>query len=596
MNKNTILAILLILIAVTLFNTETYNKFFYEKVYPRQPYVSKTQENREVNQPSQEQPKAEEQKIDSSKIGSPTTLDTSTSNLVKTDTVWIETDKMILGIQERGAIIVSAKMKDFLYNEDKNESRKKSQLIDILPAYSKNGAQLIIKDENFDEKNFVTNDTSKKIIVVGNEEKVIKFTTNQNNVEVTKSFVLKNGTYRVGLNISKYNLSGEKIEIGWAGGIEESEKGKQTQPEIRTAHYSNGKTSQHIQMNKEDTENATGDYKWVGVSSKYFFVAIVYDKDKDADISIKSFRQPNELMNKKDNAINYQISYTKIAEENVENFWFFIGPNDYKELRKYDLAFDNNLFPVLSWAKYLFFADKWFPSLAEGVLWLLLKLYDIVKDYGVAIVLLTFLTKLVTYPMTHSSMKSMNRMKDMQPKIQAMRDKYKNNPKKMNEELMNLYKKEGVNPLNPGCLPIFLQMPIFIALFVVLRKAIELRGAGTVLVPWIHDLSKPEVLFTLPWQIPMYGTNFAILPIIMAILTYFQNKMTIKDPNQKMMIYFMPIFMLVLFNSFSAGLVLYWTLSSAFGIVQQIITNKQLSKPKNTDKEIVSNKPIKSAK
>jgi YidC/Oxa1 family membrane protein insertase len=594
-NKNTILAILLILIAVTIFNTETYNKFFYEKVYPRKPYVSKIQENNNANKSNKEQQKKEEQKINSSESVRANSIDTNSANLIKTDTLWIETDKMILGIQKRGALIVSAKMKGFVYNENKNEIRKKGELIDVLPDYSKNGGQLTIKDENFDDKNFVISDTSKKIIVSGNEEKIVKFTTNQSNVEVTKSFVLKNGTYKVGLNISKYNLSGEKIEIGWAGGIEESEKGKQTQPEIRTAHYSNGKNTQHIQLNKEDAENATGDYKWVGVSSKYFFVAIVYDKDKDADISIKSFRQPNELMNKKDNAINYQISYTKIAEENEENFWFFIGPNDFKELKKYDLAFDNNLFPVLSWARYLFFADKWFPTLAEGVLWLLLKLYEIVKDYGVAIVLLTFLTKLVTFPMTHSSTKSMNRMKDMQPKIQALRDKYKSNPKKMNEELMNLYKKEGVNPLNPGCLPIFLQMPIFIALFVVLRKAIELRGAGTILIPWVHDLSKPEVLFTLPWPIPMYGTNFAILPIIMAILTYFQNKMTIKDPNQKMMIYFMPIFMLVLFNSFSAGLVLYWTMSSAFGIIQQIITSKQMDKAK-TNQEIITKKPVKSTK
>jgi YidC/Oxa1 family membrane protein insertase len=594
-NKNTILAILLILISVVIFNSEQYNKFFYEKVYPKKPYISRTQENKELNQPSKEQKKPEEQRIDSSKIGTVRPTDTSSAASIKTDTVWIETDKMIIGIQERGAIIVSAKMKGFRYNSDKNEIRKKSEMIDILPAYSKNGAQLTIKDENFDDKQFITNISDKKIKIVGDEEKVVKFTTSQNNVEVNKSFIFKNGTYKVGLNINKNGLSGEKIEIGWAGGIEESEKAKQGQPEIRTAHFSNGKTSQHIQMTKEDTENATGDYKWVGVSSKYFFVAIVYDKDKDADITIKSFRQPNELMNKKDNAINYQISYAKIAEENEEKFWFFIGPNDYKELKKYNLAFDNNLFPVLSWARYLFFADKWFPALAEAVLWLLLKLYDIVKDYGIAIVLLTFLTKLVTYPMTHSSMKSMNRMKEMQPKIQAMRDKYKNNPKKMNEELMSLYKKEGINPLNPGCLPIFLQMPIFIALFVVLRKAIELRGAGTVLVPWIHDLSKPEVLFELPWTFPMYGNNFAILPIIMAILTYFQNKMTIKDPNQKMMIYFMPIFMLVLFNSFSSGLVLYWTLSSAFGIVQQIITNKQLEKAK-VSQEILTKKPIKSSK
>jgi YidC/Oxa1 family membrane protein insertase len=142
-----------------------------------------------------------------------------------------------------------------------------------------------------------------------------------------------------------------------------------------------------------------------------------------------------------------------------------------------------------------------------------------------------------------------------------------------------MYKKEGVNPLNPGCLPLFLQMPVFISLFVVLRKAIEIRGESTILIPWIKDLSQPEVIFSIdkiiPGGIPMYGSNIALLPILMAILTFIQQKMTIKDPNQKMLIYFMPIFMLVLFNSFSAGLVLYWTFSSALQIVQQLTLNKK---------------------
>jgi len=106
-----------------------------------------------------------------------------------------------------------------------------------------------------------------------------------------------------------------------------------------------------------------------------------------------------------------------------------------------------------------------------------------------------------------------------------------------------------------------------------------LRGAATVLLPWVHDLSKPEAIFFLPGNgIPFYGTNFAILPIIMAILTFFQNKMTIKDPNQKMMIYFMPIFMLVLFNGFPSGLVLYWTMQSALQLLQQFYTEQYKKK------------------
>jgi YidC/Oxa1 family membrane protein insertase len=176
----------------------------------------------------------------------------------------------------------------------------------------------------------------------------------------------------------------------------------------------------------------------------------------------------------------------------------------------------------------------------------------------------------------------MSRMKDLQPKINVLRQKYKSNSAKMNQEIMALYKKEGVNPLNPGCLPMLLQMPVFIALFVVLRKAIELRGASTILVPWIHDLSLPESLISfeniLPSGIPLYGSSFALLPVIMAVLTYFQNKMTIKDPNQKMMIYFMPLFMLVLFNNFPSGLVLYWTSSNALGLVQQYYTEKRRKK------------------
>ena len=133
-----------------------------------------------------------------------------------------------------------------------------------------------------------------------------------------------------------------------------------------------------------------------------------------------------------------------------------------------------------------------------------------------------------------------------------------------------------------GASTLLVDLPFFVGIFV-LQKAIELRGQGTWLVPWVHDLSKPEILpipfiNPLPFEIPMYGSNIALLPIIMAVLTYFQNKATIKDPNQKMMIYFMPIFMLFLFNNFPSGLVLYWTFSSALGLAQQYWTDARKTK------------------
>jgi YidC/Oxa1 family membrane protein insertase len=171
-------------------------------------------------------------------------------------------------------------------------------------------------------------------------------------------------------------------------------------------------------------------------------------------------------------------------------------------------------------------------------------------------------------------------MKDLQPKIMALRDKYKNSPQKMNEEMMALYKAEGVNPFNPGCLPMFLQMPIFLALFIVLRKAIELRGASSWVLPWVKDLSLPEALFTLPFAIPIYGANVALMPIIMAALTFYQQKAAITDPNQKAIVYIMPVIMLVMFNGFPAGVVFYWTVSSAFALVQQKWMKPKIAVPK----------------
>jgi YidC/Oxa1 family membrane protein insertase len=564
---------------VTLFSSETYNKFFHENIYPRKPYITQNKENKGVTQQDQkEQVKKDSIIKEDSDIDNTTKDDVvALSGNVNTDSIIVETDDMVVCIDEKGASIVSIKMKKFKYNENKGKNRKKGELIDLIPDNLGKGMNLSINKDDYTNKVFKSND-SKNIRIQNNEEKIVTFEYEEKGQKVIKEYVFKNGSYKIGCNIIKNDLAGKNVEVRWDCGVEESEKNKPMQPEIRTAHYSDGKNSQHLQFTKEDKENSSGSYKWAGITSKYFFVAIVNESNKDADITITSFKESENIENKKNNTINYKFSYATIADNQKESFWIFAGPNDYVELKKYNLAFDNNLFPVLSWAKWLFFSDKWFPSLAEGVLWLLIKLYSLVKDYGVTIFLLTLIVKLVTYPMTYSSMKSMSRMRDLQPKITQLREKHKNNPKKMNEEMMALYKKEGINPLNPGCLPMFLQMPIFISLFVVLRKAIELRGAETVIIPWINDLSKPEMVFQLPFSIPLYGDNFAILPIIMAVLTYFQNKMTIKDPNQKAMIYFMPPFMLVLFNSFSAGLVLYWTLSSAFAIVQQVILDKQLKK------------------
>jgi len=501
------------------------------------------------------------------------------------DTIIVETNRIIAAVSTKGARIVSLKMKDYTYTS----GSRKDEFIDILPRGSEGGAQLKINEESFDENPFTvisgttvnpaaadgdnadgSSPAHKHITGCADGCELVLETKSSNGRPIRKIFTFTDDTYKIGYSVRGENIAGRKITTGWAGGIEEPESGQDLpfgqMMDRRRAHYSDGKTADHIEMTKRGAEEPSGVFRWAGMSSKYFLIALVSEKTADADLRIEGRGVGGSA---KDPVIDYSIYYRVEAEENELNDWIYAGPNGIKELASHGLKFEKALFPVLSWARRILWADSWFPPLAEIVLWMLLFFYGLVRDYGVAIFLLTLMLKVVTFPLTQSSARSMLRMKELQPKLAKLREKNKGNPQKMNEEMMALYKTEGVNPFQLGCLPMLMQMPIFIALFIVLRKAIELRDARSFLLPWVNDLSQPEALFHLPFTLPLYGSNVALLPIIMAALTFFQQKAVIQDPNQKAMIYIMPPLMLVLFNSFPAGVVFYWTMSSAFALVQQ---------------------------
>ena len=163
-------------------------------------------------------------------------------------------------------------------------------------------------------------------------------------------------------------------------------------------------------------------------------------------------------------------------------------------------------------------------------------------------------------------------MKKIQPYIKELKEKYKGDMQKQQQETMALYKKHGVNPFG-SCLPTLLPMPILYGMFIVFGATIEFRGADFML--WITDLSLPEIMFTLPFSLPMYGANVGLLPIIMSVTMFWQMKdMAGADPNQKMMKWFMPIFLLVLFNNFASGLILYYTIGNVFRMAQQKFIKK----------------------
>jgi len=214
----------------------------------------------------------------------------------------------------------------------------------------------------------------------------------------------------------------------------------------------------------------------------------------------------------------------------------------------------------------------WFDFLAKPTLWVLNWLYGYVGNYGVAIIIITILIKLLFWPITSKGMRSMKNMQKLQPKVAKLKEKYKDDPAKMNQEMMALYKTYKVNPLG-GCLPMLIQIPFFFALYRVLMAAIELRHAPFML--WINDLSAPDRLM-IGIDIP-YIHGIPVLTLLMGLSMYLQQKMTptTADPTQARIMQFLPIVFTFMFINFASGLVLYWLVNNLLSILQQVLINRQ---------------------
>ena len=187
--------------------------------------------------------------------------------------------------------------------------------------------------------------------------------------------------------------------------------------------------------------------------------------------------------------------------------------------------------------------------------------HRLIPNYGVAIILITILIKLLFWPIQAKSIKSMKEMQKFQPLMQKIREKYKDNMQKQNEELMKLYKEHKINPFS-GCLPMLVQIPVLFALFAMLQSAIELRGASFL---WIHDISRPDTIFTIA------GLGINPLPLLMTGASIWQMKLTPQtgDSQQQKIMMFMPLIFLFMFYSTASGLVLYWTVQQLLSVAQQ---------------------------
>ena len=242
-----------------------------------------------------------------------------------------------------------------------------------------------------------------------------------------------------------------------------------------------------------------------------------------------------------------------------DRYRIFIGPLDYTLMSDYEVGLEDMLdigtTPVVGWL---------IKPFAIAIMWVLPKMYSVISNYGVVIILFALLVKIVTLPLSMKSFKSMNAMKELQPKIEQLKEKHKKNPQALNKEMMGMYKKHGVNPMS-GCLPMLPQMPMFFALFSVFRSTILLRDAP--FVWFINDLSRGASSFTDP---------YIILVILMIVTQFVSQSLTMATTQQnKMFMYIMPLFMGFIFYKFAAGLVLYWTCFSLFSLIDYFLFKRK---------------------
>lgn len=296
-----------------------------------------------------------------------------------------------------------------------------------------------------------------------------------------------------------------------------------------------------------------GAQKWVAVKNRFFVTALCSSTAANTGFETTVVRDMGAA-NYRPASVSARVSLADDAAKRTSVF--YVGP------KKQAFLWDLGMKDVMEFGMW-----RW---LCYPLVWVLNFFNNLIPNYGIAIILLTILVRLLFWPLTHKSTVGMKKMQELQPKMKEIQAKFKDNPQRLQQETWALYREAKVNPMS-SCLPMLIQIPVFIALFNVLRSAVELRYAPFL---WIGDLSEPEGLFA-SW-FPFGGLN--ILPILMAVSTGLQSAFTPSagDKNQqKMMMIFMPLMMLFMFYSFPSALSLYWFLSNLFSIVQMWIIRRQ---------------------
>lgn len=524
-----------------------------------------------------------ENPLENIKVATPNSkplIGTAVAPSKKEETVLLRSAAMELKLSSKNASIISARVLNSY-----NQNTQKSEVLysPDLEAGGQPGFETgrLIFDLSSDELVFLSSHPDLFYSVVSKQENEVTFSislpTGDRPVVITKSYSIKDDPYRVDMEVSitdqatgspialpYYVLNGSQI------GHETNTNIERSALDVERLSYQIGSDNQEMLSpsffgSDETFDTYAGNFDWIALDNR-FYARVLQPKQAMQRVIFgkKTIGSGDE---KKEYLFSAVVTPSKAESSGVSLYYL---PKNRALLDDYYDASELYFFD-------LFHQFSFMRILSSIMYWLLNFINQYIGNYGWSIVLMTIFIKLITLPLTQKSLKSMSRMQELSPKINALKEAHKGNPQRLNTEMMALYQKEGVSPLS-GCLPMAIPIPIFIALYSLFQNMVELKGVPFM---WVNDLSLPDTVAYLGFTIPFLGSGIKVLPIIMTVISFVQALLPAKvamatpeNPQMKGMKYFFPVLFFFICWTLPSGLVLFWTVQNIFSLFQSIFLRK----------------------
>ncbi len=577
MDRNSIIALVLIFVIFLLW--EPYVRFFYP---PSESPVSE-------EQPSSEEGSNEYiEQTDAQQVSKPVVPDIQESllpqlgTLQKTEipeqTIEIETELYRGILTTKGGTITEWVLKNYPdpFGNPVNIIRDNDVGNLDLSFFSSEGFLIDLSEFDFIPAEDELSNRYGKIDLTGRDRpRTITLTADLgNNRYVRKRFTFDPYLYDIGFEVEFENMQtlihNQEYTLVWGSGIRTTEKDTEDDMQFSKtmALYGSSVEKFDIQNDEERSERPfNGDIHWISTRSKYFCSLIIPHNVPGTSVEFSGKSIPEEAhIARKNYTTKLMMGFTPTTPVFTNTFSVYLGPVDFDEFKILESKIGNGLR-----LKEALDINSWIRELSMFIHRIFNFLHTFIPNYGIVIIVFSLLINTVMFPLTAKSYKSMKKMQDLQPLMTDLREKYKKEPKKLQQMQMKLYKEHKINPLG-GCLPFLFQMPIFFAIYPIFRS-IELRGAP--FFGWITDLSQPDTVATIPTILPfnnlMYGNNVNVLTFVYAITMFVQQKIMMKDPKQKAMVYLMPLMLLLFLNRWSSGFILYFIIFMLLSILQRYV-------------------------